>query len=70
MSDGGVCHGIDGFRVPTYAPAPGMGTDIAFRFFNSMDSYEAYIAGATHLIAVDAPEAVRAVVRLVEERNL
>jgi hypothetical protein len=65
-----VRHGKDGFRIPTYAPAPGMGTDMAFRFFNGLDSYEAYIAGASHLIAVDLDEATRAIVRLVEDPEL
>ena len=65
-----VRHGLDGFRIPTYAPPPGSGTDIAYRFFNSLDSYDAYIAGASHLVAADLAEATRAIVRLIEDPAL
>jgi hypothetical protein len=65
-----VRHGLDGFRIPTYAPPPGMGVDMAFRFFNNLDSYEAYISGTSHLIAVDLAEATRAIVRLIEDPEL
>jgi glycosyltransferase involved in cell wall biosynthesis len=65
-----VRHGIDGFRVPTYAPRPGMGTDLAFRFFNNLDTYESYIAGTSHLVAVDPVESVRALVQLMENPDL
>ena len=65
-----VRNGLDGFRIPTYAPAAGMGADLAFRFFNNLDTYESYIAGASHLVAVDLVEATRAIVRLIEDPEL
>jgi glycosyltransferase involved in cell wall biosynthesis len=65
-----VRHGVDGFRIPTYSPPPGMGADFAFRFFNNIDSYDAYIAGASQLVAVDPAEAASAIIRLIEEPEL
>jgi glycosyltransferase involved in cell wall biosynthesis len=60
-----VRHGLDGFRVPTIAPRPGQGYDLAFRYSNSWISYDNYVGGASQFTAIDYAEAAAAIGALV-----
>lgn len=65
-----VRHGVDGFRVPTIAPAPGMGGDISYLYANSWSSYDNYVAGAAQFTAVDLGAAEAAISALVNGPDL
>lgn len=65
-----VRHGRDGFRIPTYAPRPGLGTDLAYRHALSWDSYETYVGVASQFTAVDVDEAAQALVTLIDDPAL
>lgn len=65
-----VRHGIDGFRIPTSAPRPGLGQDLAYHFAQEWITYEAYLAAAAQMTAIDLREAKAAVVALVADPAL
>ena len=65
-----VRHGLDGFRVPTYAPRAGMGTDLSLRHSAEWDSYDVYIGSAAQLTAVDVEVAASSLVKLIENDDL
>ena len=48
-----VRDGIDGFRIPTCMPPPGLGGDLALRHALSIDSYDMYCGYSASFIAVD-----------------
>ena len=55
-----VRDGIDGFRVPTLMPGPGLGADLALRHALEVDSYDMYCGLSSALVAVDIGAAARA----------
>jgi len=65
-----VRHGIDGFRIATYAPRPGTGEDLAFRYANNWVQYDDYVGATSQTTAVDIDEAARAIATLVENPGL
>ena len=65
-----VRHGLDGFRVPTLAPRPGYGGDLAYWFANSWINYETYVGAAAQYTAVDLGAAEQVIVALVEDADL
>ena len=65
-----VRHGIDGFRIPTWAPPPGYGYDLAVRYASMALAYHDYVGGASQLIAVDVGEAARALGDLIQNPDL
>ena len=65
-----VRHGLDGFRIPTLAPRPGYGGDLAYWFANSWINYENYVGAAAQYTAVDLGAAEDAIVALVEDADL
>ncbi|MDP3488680.1 MAG: glycosyltransferase family 4 protein [Phenylobacterium sp.] len=65
-----VRHGIDGFRIPTFAPRPGLGEDLAFNHDNGWVSYDNYVGAAAQMTAMDLPAAVSALVALIESPDL
>lgn len=65
-----VRHGVDGFRVATYAPRPGLGTDLAFRHSVSWDSYDGYVGAASQFTAVDMDESAQAIFDLASNAEL
>ena len=65
-----VRHGLDGFRVTTHAPRPGMGTDLALRYAMGWDGYDKYVGIASQFGAPDVAEATAALVRLIENPEL
>ena len=65
-----VRDGVDGFRVATLAPAPGMGETLAFRYHNEIDNYDIYCANTCQTVAVDTEAAAGAFTRLIENPEL
>ncbi|MFD0936269.1 glycosyltransferase family 4 protein, partial [Methylobacterium trifolii] len=65
-----VRDGIDGFRVPTLAPAPGHGGDLADRFDLHVDNYDLYCGHAGQFTAVDVEAAGRAYAMLAGDPDL
>jgi glycosyltransferase involved in cell wall biosynthesis len=62
--------GIDGLRVPTLMPRPGLGADLADRHAAGIDSYDFYCGSASQFVAVDAEAAAAAYQRLVGDAAL
>ena len=65
-----VRDGVDGFRVPTVMPAPGLGTDIAYRHALEIDNYDIYCGNACSLVAVDVPATADSFIRLFSSETL
>lgn len=65
-----VRHGEDGFRVPTYAPAPGDGMDLAYAYATNSLSYDHYVAAAGQYTAIDLQAAEDAISALVTNCDL
>lgn len=63
-------HGIDGFRIRTVTPRPGLGADLAYRYAHGLSTYGAYAAAVAQLTAVDIPSAVEALAALFAEPDL
>jgi len=65
-----VRHGVDGFRIRTLTPRPGLGSDLAYAHAQHLLSYETY-AGATALYtAVDIGETAEALAALFSDPDL
>lgn len=62
-----VRHGVDGYRVATYAPPPGLGRDLAYQHANQWIGYDQYVGRASQMIAVDVGEAAQALQTLIED---
>jgi glycosyltransferase involved in cell wall biosynthesis len=65
-----VAHGEHGFRIPTLAPAPGDGIDLAYWYANSWLSYEDYVGAASQVMAMDFAESTAAISALVLNPDL
>lgn len=65
-----VRHGVDGFRVPTIAPPPGEGTDIAYWFENQWMNYDHYVGATGQFTAIDYAEAEQSIAALVTQPDL
>lgn len=65
-----IRHGVDGFRAASYAPSPGAGRDIAYRYSNEWCSYEMYVGAASQLTAVATEEAAQSLLALIESPDL
>jgi glycosyltransferase involved in cell wall biosynthesis len=65
-----VRHGIDGFRIPTLTPKPGLGTDLAYAHAHRLITYETF-AGTTALFtSVDVAAAADALVAVLSDAEL
>jgi alpha-maltose-1-phosphate synthase len=60
-----VQHGEHGFRVPTLAPPPGQGADLADGHASGIDTYDRYCGYASQFVAVDINAAAEAYVTLI-----
>lgn len=65
-----VRHTVDGFRVPTVAPAAGQGADLAYWFDSNWINYDNYIGAAGQFTAIDYGAAVKHLSALVESPEL
>lgn len=65
-----VRHGIDGFRVSTYAPKSGLGRDLAFRHAQGWDGYETYAGATAQFTSIDIDEATQCLVDLIRNPDM
>jgi glycosyltransferase involved in cell wall biosynthesis len=65
-----VRHGEDGFAIPTYAPRPGDGRDLAYAFADRRLNYTGYVGGAAQYTAIDYETAARAIADLANNPDL
>jgi alpha-maltose-1-phosphate synthase len=65
-----VRDGVDGFRIPTLMPQPGLGGDLAWRHAVEVDTYDMYCGHTCLMVAVDVQAAAQAFTRLFESREL
>lgn len=65
-----VRHGVDGFRIRTIMPRPGLGQDLAFRYANAWINYDLYVGAAAQFTAIDLGQAGEAIARLADDPEL
>lgn len=65
-----VRDGLDGFRIPTYAPRAKLGKDLAYRYSQGWDHYSTYVGGASQFVAVDIEAAAQAIMVLAADPAL
>ncbi|MDG2140280.1 MAG: glycosyltransferase family 4 protein [Gammaproteobacteria bacterium] len=65
-----VADGVEGFRIPTIAPAPGLEGDLAFRHAMGIDTYDMYCGFSSTFIGVNMEALNNAFCRLVEDKSL
>jgi hypothetical protein len=65
-----VQHGEHGFRIPTLAPPPGQGGDLADAHAIGIDTYDRYCGYASQFIAVDLNATAEAYATLIGNPNL
>ncbi len=65
-----VRDGVDGYRIPTVMPAAGAGLDLAQRYDDGVDSYEAYCGHTSQAVAVDGAVLAQACARLAADAAL
>jgi glycosyltransferase involved in cell wall biosynthesis len=65
-----VRHGVDGFRIRTTTPRPGLGSDLVYAYAQRLMSYDDYAGSAALLTAVDVAEAAEALTTLFADPGL
>ena len=65
-----VRDGVDGFRIPTLAPSPGLAGDLAHRHALELDTYDMYCGHSSSLVAVHAAKLTQAFVELFQSPSL
>jgi len=63
-------HGAHGFRVPSLAPPPGQGDDLADAHAVELDTYDRYCGYASQFIAIDVAAAANAYADLIGNPDL
>lgn len=65
-----VRHEVDGFRIPSTMPPPGVGLDLARDHWNDLLAYNSFIARTAMSTAVDVDLTTRTLLQLVENPAL
>ena len=65
-----VRDGVDGFRIATLMPGPGLGSDLAQRHALDIDTYDIYCGYTSSLVAVDIQATATAFERLFNSPEL
>ena len=65
-----VRHEVDGYRIATTLPEPGLATDLALRHALEIDTYDMYCGHTCSLVSVDIDQAAQAFVKLFESSTL
>ncbi|MDC3362237.1 glycosyltransferase family 4 protein [Gammaproteobacteria bacterium] len=65
-----VREAVDGFRIPTLGPKPGLGGDLAHRHALGVDTYDMYCGYSSSLIGIHLEKLTEAFVRLFESPDL
>jgi glycosyltransferase involved in cell wall biosynthesis len=65
-----IRHEVDGFRIPTLTPSPGMGMDLAARYYADSLNYSTYVGHASLRSSVDVNACAQALKTLIEQSEL
>ena len=65
-----VRDGIDGFRIPTIAAAPGLAGDLAHRHALGIETYDRYCGHSSSLVALHAKKLTTAFTELFQSTEL
>lgn len=65
-----IAHGVHGFRVPTLAPPPSQGDDLADAHAVELDTYDRYCGYSSQFVAVDVGAAAGAYAALIGDAGL
>lgn len=65
-----VRHGVDGFRIRTTAPRPGLGSDLVYAYAQRLMTYDDYAGSAALLTSVDVADAADALATLFADADL
>lgn len=65
-----VRDGVDGFRIPTHAPRPGMGLDLCMDYASERISYDFYIGRTSQFAACNIDLAAEALLKLFKDPDL
>lgn len=65
-----VRDGVDGFRIPTTMPTPGLGIDIANRYMLGLDNYDLYCGHASAFVSIDFDQLVEKLEILATDQAL
>jgi starch synthase len=65
-----VREGIDGFRIPTIAPGPGLAGDLAHRHALELDTYDMYCGHSSSLVAIHIRKLCQAFIDLIQSPDL
>jgi len=65
-----VRDGVDGFRIPTMAPKPGLAGDLAYRHALEIDTYDMYCGHSSSLVAIHAQKLTQAFIELFQSPEL
>lgn len=65
-----VRDGVDGYRIATVMPGAGAGLDLAQRYDDGVDSYDAYCGHTSQAVAVDGAALTDAYARLIGDAGL
>jgi hypothetical protein len=63
-------HAVDGFRIRTITPRPGLGADLAYRHAHNLSSYAHYAGATAQFTAVDVAAAAEALSALFGDPQL
>ncbi|WP_296599941.1 glycosyltransferase family 4 protein [Phenylobacterium sp.] len=65
-----VRHGVDGYRIRTVAPRPGLGGDLIYAYDQRLIGYGTYAAATSLFTAVDIGDTAQALSRLLADPGL
>jgi len=65
-----VRHGVDGFRIPTLHPGPGLKEDLSIRHAIGVDSYDKYCGYSSSFISIDIMALTSAFIELAQSEGL
>jgi alpha-maltose-1-phosphate synthase len=65
-----VRDGVDGFRIETFMPGPGLGDDLARNYEAEVDDYNLYIGRACQVTCLDFEQLQERLINLIEDVDL
>lgn len=65
-----VRHGVDGFRIRTVTPRPGLGSDLIYAYAQRLISYDDYAGSVALFTAIDVSDAADALTALFADPDL
>jgi len=65
-----VRDGVDGFRIPSWAPAPGAGAEMALDYETSTLNYDYFLSRTSTTVSVEAPALLERLTALIDNLEL